>query len=124
MKKLYYKDQEVSINNLVELIKVNLELSNDGHPSSYLTIKCKDDENFYESFQIRVSNHSSNKRNNRCDKHVSFISNRCDQGYNTAYGQEYLVDDIEDMLTDETNSRGYLSVYEILEDLIDSLKVD
>ena len=110
-----------SINDLVEMVKMRLEMCNDGHPSQYITIRVTEDE-LTELFSIRVSDHTGRKQNNSLDT-LSFISNRVDQGYDRM-SNEYLVDDLEDMLTDECNHRGYLSVEEIIEDFINDLELN
>lgn len=59
--------------------------------------------------KIRVSDHSANRGNNGDRLTLSFVSARCDQGYKRMTN-EWLVSDIEDMLTDT-----YEYVSEILE---------
>ena len=112
--------KQVTVNTLVDMVKTRLEMCNDGHPSQYITVRVTEDE-LTELISIRVSDHTGRKQNNTLDT-LSFISNRIDQGYDRMCN-EYLVDDLEDMLTDECNYRGYLSVEEIIEDFVTDLEL-
>lgn len=119
MKTLTLKNEEVTVIELVSKIQSLLNLVNDGHSSQYLNVCIEDNDN-YGTLTIRVSNHSANRLNNSSQT-VSFVTDRCHQSC-AMISNQYLVDDIEDMLTDETTRRGYLSVEEILEDLIEDFK--
>lgn len=125
MRTLLIKNQETTIANLVDIIRTKLELTSDGHPSQYITIKVEEEteEEFLSSLvKIRISNHSANRSNNDIPT-LSFINETCNQGYSAMYGNEYVVDDLEDMNTNETNSRGWLSVEEVIDDFINDLKL-
>ncbi|MCT4024385.1 hypothetical protein HZP91_15340 [Elizabethkingia anophelis] len=121
MKTLTIKNKEVTISQLVDKIKYNLKNVQDGFASQYIVVEIVDGDD-YDTFKIRVSDHSAKKQNNGDTKTLSFITERCDQGYSSMMYNEYVVDDIEDMNTNETTSRGWLSVEEIIEDFIDDFK--
>lgn len=118
MKTIKIANQELSVVELVEKIQSLIILVQNGHPSQYINVSIEDEDNF-DSFKIRVSNHSANRLNNSDNsKTLSFITESCHQNYSMSYNQ-YIVDDIEDMNTNECTSRGYLSVEEIIEDFVE-----
>lgn len=121
MKTLSIKNKTVSVSEIVAKIKNNLNNVLDGFASQYITVEIEDGDD-YDTFKIRVSDHSAKKQNNKDEQTLSFITSRCDQGYSSMSFGEYLVDDIENMNTEETTARGYLSVEEILEDFINDFK--
>jgi len=103
------------------MLKIRLEMCNEGDPSQSITVRVTEDK-LTELFSIRVTDHTGRRQHNTIDP-FSFISNRVDQGYDRM-SNEYLVDDLEDMLTDECNYRGYLSVEEIIEDFVNELELN
>lgn len=125
MRTLYIKNEATTLLNLVDIIKTKLEMTLDGHPSQYITVRVEeesDDEILSELIKIRVSNHSANKKNNDMPT-LSFVNDSCDQGFSKMSCNEYIVDDLEDMNTNETNSRGWLSVEEVVDDFVNDLKL-
>lgn len=112
-----YKNEEITIDKLVSLIQEKLMLVEDNHPSQYINIGIENDLDFC-GFTIRVSNHSAKKINNS-NQTLSFITDTCNQGYSGMGFNEYVVEDIEDMDTNETTSKGWLSVKSIIEDFIE-----
>lgn len=121
MKTIKISNQEVTVAGLVEKIQSLLTLVSNGYPSQYLNVSIEDEDN-YDSFKIRVSDHSANRLNNSDnEKTLSFVTDTCDQTYKMGYN-EYLVDDIEDMNTNECTYKGYLSVEEIIEDFVEDFK--
>lgn len=126
MRVLTVSNREVKVNTLVSMVNDRLKMVIDGHASQYITVEVgeeREDGYWYNTITLRVSNHSAKKQNNNRET-LSFVSDVCNQGFSGMIGNEYLVDDLEDMNTNETNQSGYLSVYSIIEDFINNLELE
>lgn len=126
MRTIELHGKETTIDNLVSLIKENLKETLQGSYSRYINITVGEEigDDYFESvFTIRMSNHSAKSKNNK-NETISFINDSCDQGYQGMYCDEYMVSDLENMNTNETNRNGWVSVAERLEDFIDDLGLE
>lgn len=124
MRTISINNQEITISELLNMIQSKLELVADNHPSQYITIAvCEETEDEYleELIKIRASNHSAKRANNDYPT-LSFVTDTCDQGYSGMGYNEYVVESIEDMHTNETNMSGWLTIEEVLEDFINDVK--
>lgn len=125
MRTIELHGKETTLDNLVSLIKENLEETLQGSYSRYINITVGEgigDDYFESVFTIRMSNHSAKSKNNK-NKTISFINDSCNQGYYGMYFDEYIVSDLDNMNTNETNHKGWVSVSDRLEDFINDLKL-
>ena len=123
MKTLSINSQNVTISQLVDKIQSKLNNVSEGFASQYISVEIEDEKTGdYEIFKIRVSDHSARKQNNGETKTLSFITDTCNQGYSAMMFNEYVVENIEEMHTNETNYKGWLTVEEIITDFVEDFK--
>lgn len=97
------------MNTVTEKILAKLELIKQGFATQYFTIEDRE----CNTVKIRVGDHSANRHNNGDTKTLSFITERCDQGYK-AMINEWVID--EDGYTTDT--------FQSIEELLDWNEID
>lgn len=120
MKTITINNKKATVSQLIDKIQFNLKNVSEGFASQYIIVEIEDeDSGDNDFFKIRVSDHSAKKQNNGDTKTLSFITDTCDQGYSSMTFNEYVIDNIEEMYTNETTYKGWLTVEDIITEFID-----